>query len=112
MAKYAAGSLDATFAALADPTRRAILARLAEEGEASVSELAAPFQMTLPAFGKHLDVLQHAGLIRHAKEGRVRRCWLVPPALRRARDWIDQYRLFWEGQLGALSAYLEEENGS
>jgi DNA-binding transcriptional ArsR family regulator len=109
MVKYSSGSLDATFAALADPGRRAIVDRLANEGEASVSELARPLGMSLQALGKHLRVLEHAGLVRHEKQGRVRRCWVVPGRLRRARDWLDRYRIFWEGQLGALAAYLEEQ---
>ena len=111
MVKYSAGSLDATFAALADSGRRAIVERLAHEGEASVSELARPLGMSLQSIGKHLKVLEHAGLVRNEKEGRVRRCWIVPGRLRHARDWLDRYRIFWEGQLGAFSDYLQEETG-
>lgn len=109
MVKYSPRSLDATFAALADPVRREIVERLARGGEASVSELARPLGLSLQNTGKHLKVLEHAGLVRNEKEGRVRRCWIVPGRLRRARDWLDRYRIFWEGQLGALSDYLEEQ---
>ena len=109
MVKYSRASLDATFAALADPGRRAIVERLANDGEASVSELARPLGMSLQAMGKHLKVLEHAGLVRNEKEGRVRICWIVPGRLRHARDWLDRYRIFWEGQLGALADHLEEE---
>ena len=100
--------LSATFGALADPTRRAILARLAQ-GDAQVGELAAPFEMSLPAVSKHLGVLEDAGLIVRAREGRVRRCHLRPETLRAAADWIEFYRRFWEGQFDALAEYLENE---
>ena len=88
-----AATLDATFAALADPTRRAILARLAL-GETSVGELATPFAMSLPAVSKHLGVLEGAGLLTRERDGRVRRCRLEPGPLHSAADWIAQYRRF------------------
>ncbi len=99
--------LDATFSALADPTRRAILAHLAR-GESTVTKLAEPFDISLPAVTKHLTVLENAGLILREKDGRVRRCRLVAEPLRQASQWIDYYRSFWEGQLDALSTYLNE----
>ena len=107
MVKYEDGALDRTFAALADPTRRAILARLAL-GEASVSELADPFAMSLPAVSKHLRVLEEAGLLRRRREGRVHRCSLEPEPMRVASDWIEAYRRFWEDRFDALARYLEE----
>jgi DNA-binding transcriptional ArsR family regulator len=108
MVKYSHQALDATFAALADPTRRAILARLAL-GELSVSDLARPFEMSLPAVSKHLSVLENAGLVSREREGRVRRCRLTGAPLRGAADWISTYRRFWEEQLDALARYLEEQ---
>ena len=99
--------LSSTFAALADPTRRAILARLAE-GEASVGELAAPFDMSLPAVSKHLGVLERARLIRRRKDAQWRRCELRPEGLRAAADWIDQYERFWTESLDRLAAYLDD----
>jgi DNA-binding transcriptional ArsR family regulator len=97
--------LDAVFAALADRTRRAIVVRLSE-GEASVSELAEPFSVSLPAVTKHLNVLERAGLLDRQKEGRVRRCRLVPEAMREADEWIARYRVFWDARLDSLSAHL------
>jgi len=97
--------LDRTFSALADPTRRAILARLAQ-GEASVSQLAEPFDISLPATLKHLGVLEKAGLIARTKEGRVSRCRLVADPLKDASEWIAHYRRFWERQLDALAQHL------
>ncbi|HTM30203.1 MAG TPA: metalloregulator ArsR/SmtB family transcription factor [Vicinamibacterales bacterium] len=99
--------LSATFAALADPTRRAILARLAS-GEASVTELAEPFDMSLPAVSKHLKVLERAGLIGRNREAQWRRCRLEASPLRDVSQWIDQYREFWEERLDRLEAYLAE----
>lgn len=99
--------LDATFGALADPTRRAILARLAL-GESSVSELAQPFRMSLPAVTKHLRVLDRAGLLEHHKDGRVRRCRLDPQPLKTAAQWIAHYQEFWEEQFDALEEFIEE----
>ncbi len=106
MVKYQDHGLDATFAALADPTRRAILARLTL-GDATVGELASPFDMSLPAVSKHLGVLEDAGLLTRHKDGRVRRCHLEPEPMRHAAHWIEQYRQFWEGQLDSLAKYLE-----
>lgn len=106
MVNYQTDSLDAVFSALGDPTRRAILAQLAE-GESRVSELAAPHEMSLPAISKHLKVLETAGLISRERDGRVIRCNLDAGPLREAADWIDQYRVFWEGQFDQLARYLE-----
>jgi DNA-binding transcriptional ArsR family regulator len=102
-----ADSLSTTFAALADPTRRAILKRLAR-GETSVTELAKPFAMTLPAISKHLKVLEKAGLIQKGREAQWRPCRLKPAPLKKAADWIDQYRAFWEQRLDRLEEYLQE----
>ena len=101
--------LDGTFSALADPTRRAMLARLAR-GEASVGELAAPHAMSLPAVSKHLKVLETAGLVARRKDGRVHRCRIDAGPMRDAASWIDQYRRFWEGQFDALDDYLNQLN--
>ncbi|MEZ5316330.1 MAG: metalloregulator ArsR/SmtB family transcription factor [Vicinamibacterales bacterium] len=98
-------SLDATFAALADPTRRAMLARL-WEGEATVSDLAAPHAMSMPAITKHLRVLEDAGLVTSEKHGRVRHCRLTPRPLRDAAGWIAFYERFWSRQADALDRYL------
>jgi len=100
-------SLDMTFAALADPTRRAILARLAL-GETSVTELAEPFAMSLPAISKHLKVLQRAGLITRSREAQWRPCRLDADPLKDAADWLDHYRRFWEQSLDRLADYLKE----
>src|SRR6202012_1865390 len=94
----AADPLSATFAALADPTRRAILARLAT-GETSVTELAAPFEMSMPAVSKHLKVLEKAGLITRTREAQWRPCKLAPTPLQTAAQWIEQYSRFWEESL-------------
>jgi len=99
--------LDATFAALADPTRRAILARLAT-GEASVAELAEPFDMTQPAISKHLKVLERAGLISRGREAQRRPRRLEPRPLAEATDWIERYRKIWEGNFKRLDAVLQE----
>jgi DNA-binding transcriptional ArsR family regulator len=107
MVKYKAEALDRTFAALSDPTRRAILARLAQ-GDASVSELAAPFAMSLPAISKHLRVLEQAGLVERTKDGRVHRLRLVAQPLHQAASWIAHYQQFWEQQLAALADYLHD----
>ncbi len=101
-------SLSTTFAALADPTRRAILARLAE-GEASVTDLAQPFEMSLPAVSKHLKVLERAGLIARGKEAQWRPCRLRPAAMKEVSDWIDHYRKFWTESLDRLEDYLREQ---
>jgi DNA-binding transcriptional ArsR family regulator len=100
-------TLDATFAALADPTRRAILARLAT-GEASVAELAEPFDMSQPAISKHLKVLERAGLISRGREGQRRPRRLEPRPLADATDWIERYRRIWEGNYKRLDAVLQE----
>jgi DNA-binding transcriptional ArsR family regulator len=99
--------LSTTFAALADPTRRAILARLAD-GEATVSELAAPFAMSLPAISKHLKVLQRAGLIEQGRHAQWRPCRLRGERLRDVSDWVGQYRRHWEDSFERLDAYLRE----
>ena len=98
-------ALDSTFAALSDATRR-ILARLAS-GEASVTELAKPYDMSLPAVSKHLRVLESAGLVARSKDGRVHRCRLEAAPMKSAADWIAHYRQFWEAQLDSLQRYLE-----
>jgi DNA-binding transcriptional ArsR family regulator len=100
-------TLDATFAALADPTRRAILARLAT-GEASVAELAEPFDMSQPAISKHLKVLERAGLISRSREAQRRPRRLEPRPLAEATDWIERYRKLWEGNFKRLDAVLQE----
>lgn len=99
--------LDATFAALADPTRRAIIARLAQ-GEATVMELAQPFAMSQPAISKHLKVLERAGLIARGREAQWRPCRLEAGRLKEASDWLERYRQFWEQSLDRLEAYLTE----
>jgi DNA-binding transcriptional ArsR family regulator len=106
MVKYQHDPLSDVFGALADPTRRAILARLAL-GETTIGKLAEPFEMSLPAVSKHLGVLESAGLIRREKQGRVRRCHLEAKALKDAADWMADYRHFWEAQLDSLARYLE-----
>ena len=98
--------LDRTFAALADSTRRAILARLAR-GDATVGELAQPFRVSRPAISKHLRVLERAGLVRRARQGRVSRCKLDAAAMSDAAAWVERYRTFWEGQLDALAQFVE-----
>lgn len=102
--------LDQTFAALADPTRRAILARLAE-GEARAGELAAGFEVSWPAVTKHLRVLERAGLLRQERDGRVRRCRLEAAPLSAAAVWIEHYRRFWTEQLDGLAGFLEVKDG-
>jgi len=105
MVKCLPEDLDAVFSALSDPTRRAIVQRLAG-GEASISELAAPFDVSLPAVTKHLAVLERAGLLTHRKVGRVRRCKLVSAPLRVADDWLAFYRTFWDARLDAFAQHL------
>jgi DNA-binding transcriptional ArsR family regulator len=100
-------NLDATFAALADPTRRAILTRLAS-GEASVAELARPFAMSQPAISKHLKVLERAGLIRRGRDAQRRPRRLEPKRLDEATEWLERYRRLWEGNYRRLDALLEE----
>jgi DNA-binding transcriptional ArsR family regulator len=99
--------LDATFAALADPTRRAILARLAT-GAATVGELAEPFAISLPAISRHLKVLEEASLIVREREGKHRRCSLNADALSKARDWLDFHARFWSGSLDRLAEHLKQ----
>jgi DNA-binding transcriptional ArsR family regulator len=101
------GRLDRTFAALVDPTRRAILARLERKGGASVSELARPFAIKLPAVMKHLDVLDEAGLITRSKVGRTVTVRLSPEPMREAMDWLRRYERFWSVSLDRLAAYAE-----
>ncbi|HEY1933493.1 MAG TPA: metalloregulator ArsR/SmtB family transcription factor [Acetobacteraceae bacterium] len=102
--------LDATFAALADPTRRAILARLAT-GEASVTELAEPFSMSLPAVSKHLKVLERAGLITRGRSAQWRPCRLHAEPLKDAAEWLEHYRRCWEESFDRLDAYLKDLQG-
>jgi len=104
---YELGRLDATFAALADPTRRAILARLAL-GEASVAELAEPFAMSQPAISKHLRVLEKAGLISSGRDAQRRPRRLEPRSLAQATEWLERYREFWEARFERLDALLDE----
>jgi DNA-binding transcriptional ArsR family regulator len=99
--------ISSTFSALADPTRRAILARLAL-GETSVTELAAPFEMSMPAVSKHLRVLEHAGLIARGREAQWRPCKLKAEPLRQAYGWLDDYRKFWEESFDRLDEYLKK----
>jgi DNA-binding transcriptional ArsR family regulator len=100
-------SLSTTFAALADPTRRAILARLAA-GEAPVTELGKPFAMSLPAISKHLKVLEHAGLIARGRNAQWRPCRLAAEPLKDAAEWLEEYRRFWEESFDRLDDYLRE----
>ena len=101
------GALNVTFGALADPTRRAILAKLAK-GDASVLELAEPFDMSQPAISKHLKVLERAGLIARGRDAQRRPCRLEPRRLKQAADWIGTYRQFWEASYNRLDDYLQE----
>jgi DNA-binding transcriptional ArsR family regulator len=105
-----ADHLSAAFAALADPTRRAILARLAR-GETSVNELAKPFDISLPAVSKHLKVLERAGLITRGREAQMRPCRLEPRALREVDQWLQKYRRLWEERLDRLDDYLHTLQG-
>ncbi len=108
MVKYSGDDLDNVFFALSDPTRRAILQRLAKEGEIPVTALAEPFEMSLPAVSKHLRVLERAGLLVQEKDGRIRRCQLVAEPLQGAALWIEQYSRFWQAQFEALAGYLTQ----
>jgi len=101
------GRLSATFAALSDPTRRAILARLAS-GETSVTDLAKPFDISLPAVSKHLKVLEGAGLIARSRDAQWRPCRLEAGRLREVADWVERYRRFWEESLDKLDSYLKQ----
>ncbi|HXZ07775.1 MAG TPA: metalloregulator ArsR/SmtB family transcription factor [Paraburkholderia sp.] len=109
MVKYQEAALDRTFAALADPTRRALLARLSDQHDLSVSELAAPFEMSLPAVMKHLDVLSDAGLVTRTKTGRTVACRLSAGPMEEAMRWLNHYERFWSEQLDRLAAFVEEE---
>lgn len=109
MVKYKESELNNVFHALSDTTRRAILARLAN-GDVQVSELAEPFDMSLPAISKHLSVLEKAGLLLRHKDGRIRRCELNAGPLEKASEWITFYRQFWETQLDSLAEYLEKNH--
>ena len=100
--------LSATFAAIADPTRRAILARLASRGETSVTELAKPFDMTLPAVSKHLKVLEHAGLVSRGRDAQWRPARLEADRLKDVASWVEHYRSFWEPRVDRLDQHLRE----
>ena len=110
MVNYQSATLDRTFAALADPTRRALLARLDEEDGISVSELARPFPVSLPAIMKHLDVLSDAGLIARTKSGRTVTCQLKAAPMEQAMNWLARYERYWTEQLDRLAAFLEEDS--
>jgi DNA-binding transcriptional ArsR family regulator len=109
MVKYSSRTLNRTFAALADPTRRQILAHLAL-GDRRVTDLARPHNMSLPAVSKHLRVLENAGLLRRRRYGRVHEMRLNAEPLKNAAQWVEEYRKFWEGSLDRLAAYLEKTN--
>ncbi|HLZ04187.1 MAG TPA: metalloregulator ArsR/SmtB family transcription factor [Bradyrhizobium sp.] len=109
MVKYRDQTLDRTFAALSDPTRRALLARLGEQESLSVSELAQPFAMSLPAIMKHLDVLSDAGLIAREKTGRTVACRLTAQPMEQAMNWLNRYARFWSENLDRLAAFVEED---
>src|SRR5690349_21096553 len=111
MVKYSPATLNGTFAALADPTRRRILAHLAR-GDRRVTDLARPHHMSLPAVSKHLRVLENAGLLRRRRYGRVHEMQLNAGPLKKAAQWVDDYRRFWEGSLERLAAYLEKTNST
>ena len=110
MVKYPDQALDQTFAALADPTRRALLARLSGRDSLSVSELAQPFAMSLPAIMKHLDVLSDAGLVAREKTGRVVACRLTAEPMQQAVEWLSRYQRFWSESLARLAAFVELES--
>jgi DNA-binding transcriptional ArsR family regulator len=109
MVKYSSPNLNRTFAALADPTRRRILAHLSR-GDRRVTDLAQPYAMSLPAVSKHLRVLEKAGLLRRRRYGRVHEMQLNAEPLKKAAQWVEEYRKFWEGSLDRLAAYLEKTN--
>jgi DNA-binding transcriptional ArsR family regulator len=109
MVNYHEASLDRTFSALADPTRRALLARLDEAESVTVSELARPFPVSLPAIMKHLDVLSDAGLIVRTKTGRTVACQLSPAPMEQAMEWLARYERYWTEQLDRLAAFLEQD---
>ncbi len=107
MSKVGGDKLSVTFAALADPTRRAILARLSQ-GEASVTELAKPFDLSLPGISKHLKVLQRAGLVTQSRNAQWRPCRLEPARLKEASEWVGEYRRFWDESFQRLDNVLQE----
>ncbi len=109
MVNYQEAGLDRTFAALADPTRRALLARLDEDKSVTVSELARPFPVSLPAIMKHLEVLADAGLVQRSKTGRTVTCRLTPAPMEQAMNWLAHYERYWTEQLDRLAAFLEED---
>src|ERR1700675_2779175 len=109
MVKYNDQALDRTFAALADPTRRALLSRLGRRDGVSVSELAKPFAISLPAVMKHLDVLSDAGLIAREKTGRIVACRLTAHPMEQGRDWCNRYQRLWSNNLDRLAVFVEEE---
>jgi DNA-binding transcriptional ArsR family regulator len=109
MVKYQDETLDRTFAALSDPTRRALLARLGEKDSLSVSELAAPFAISLPAIMKHLDVLNDAGLIVREKTGRTVSCRLTAQPMEQAMNWLNRYAQFWSDSFDRLAAFVEDK---
>jgi DNA-binding transcriptional ArsR family regulator len=106
MVKYKTASLDDTFSALADPTRRRLLERLSH-GQVCVTDLAKPFSISLPAISRHLCVLEKAGLLKRRREGRTHHIELNAAPMRAVANWVGEYRRFWEGSLDALAAYLE-----
>ncbi|TFB13504.1 ArsR family transcriptional regulator [Candidatus Marinimicrobia bacterium MT.SAG.4] len=108
MVKYTANSMNRTLSALSDPTRRAIVERLAG-GKHSVLQIAKPFEMSLPAVSKHLKVLEKAGLVKREVNGRVHTFNLVAEPMKNAIDWLNNYRVFWEGQFDSLTHYLNNE---
>jgi DNA-binding transcriptional ArsR family regulator len=110
MVKFQHAELDRTFAALSDPTRRALLARLEADPGLSVSELARPFPVSLPAIMKHLDVLADAGLIERQKTGRTVACELRAEPMQEAMDWLQRYQRFWVERLDSLAAFVEEKS--
>jgi DNA-binding transcriptional ArsR family regulator len=109
MVNYQPSPLDRTFAALADPTRRALLARLDPEENVTVSDLARPFPVSLPAIMKHLDVLTDAGLISRSKTGRTVTCQITPAPMEQAMNWLAHYERYWTEQLDRLAAFLEQD---
>jgi DNA-binding transcriptional ArsR family regulator len=110
MVKFSTAPLDRTFAALSDSTRRALVMRLAQQPGLSVTELATPFAMSLPAVMKHLDVLSDAGLVKRSKSGRTVACRLDAEPMRDAFEWLNAYEKFWSERLSSLAAFLEEES--
>jgi DNA-binding transcriptional ArsR family regulator len=109
MVKHPQVGLDRTFAALSDPTRRALLARMSDNDSLSISELAQPFSMSLPAVMKHLDVLSDAGLVTRTKIGRTVNCQIKPAPMEDAMNWLTRYARFWSQQLDRLAAFVEED---